>query len=277
MAEPVWFRWLGVAGIELCVGGRYLLIDPFVTRPPLRRVLAGRVDSNVALVAEKIPHGDDVVVTHSHWDHILDVPTVARQTGAAVYGSPNACRLLKICGVPEQRVHPLVAFARFTLGPYEIEALPAEHVRILGWPVFAGTVGTGLRPPLRLRDYRMDDDFSMLVESSGYRLLDWSSERVEHAAPADVLFVKPHTSGHAFFAALLDAARPRLVIPIHWDDFLRPLSRPMRASFGPPRWSVPPLRRVDLAVFQRLIEDLAPATRVFVPEIFRRYELSALL
>src|SRR5258707_12404259 len=92
MDTTVGMRWLGVAGIELSVDGRTLLIDPFVSRPPARRLWAGRVASDGALVAEKVPRGAVVLVTHAHWDHIMDVPEVARRTGAPVYGSPNACR-----------------------------------------------------------------------------------------------------------------------------------------------------------------------------------------
>src|SRR5258706_2102773 len=106
MDTTVGMRWLGVAGIELSVDGRTLLIDPFVSRPPARRLWAGRVAPDGALVAEKVPQGDVVLVTHAHWDHIMDVPEVARRTGAAVYGSPNARALLQALPGPPAQVHP---------------------------------------------------------------------------------------------------------------------------------------------------------------------------
>jgi len=33
MDQAVWFRWLGVAGIEVRVNEQILAIDPFLTRP----------------------------------------------------------------------------------------------------------------------------------------------------------------------------------------------------------------------------------------------------
>lgn len=277
MAEPVWFRWLGVAGIELRVQDRCLLIDPFVSRPPMRRMWLGRVQPDHALIAEKVPRGDVLLVTHAHWDHIMDVPDVAQRTGAAVYGSPNACQLLTICGVPSARLHPIAAGDRMRCDPFQVEVLPAVHGTILGRPIFTGPVAANLRPPLRLRDYRMDLTFSFLLRAAGYRFLDWSSDRIEPAVPADVLFVKPHSPHRAYYAELLRTARPRLVVPMHWDDFLRPLSRPVRPMWRRPAWSVRPVRRVDLVEFRRLIQDLSPHTTVFVPEMFRTYDLRQLL
>src|SRR5258706_6442208 len=125
MNTSVGMRWLGVAGIELSVGGRTLLIDPFVSRPPARRLWAGRVASDGALVAEKVPRGDVVLVTHAHWDHIMDVPEVARRTGAAVYGSPNAGALLQALRVPPAQLHRLAAGGRLRLGPLSGRGVPA--------------------------------------------------------------------------------------------------------------------------------------------------------
>jgi L-ascorbate metabolism protein UlaG (beta-lactamase superfamily) len=278
MDEPITLRWLGVAGIELCVHGQVVLIDPFVSRPPLRRMWLGRVTPDRALIAATIPRCDTLLVTHAHWDHIMDVPDVAARTGAAVYGSPNTCRLLSILGVPEERLHVLAGDDR--LSPdgvdVEVDVLPADHGRILGRPIFMGAVRDNIRAPLRLRDYRMDVDFSFLLRTAGYRLLDWSSEGVEGAVAANVLFVKPFGS-RSYYDALLSTVRPRLIMPIHWDDFFRPISQPVRPMFGPPSWSIPPLRRVDLAAFRRLILQVASQARVFVPDMFRSYDLGELL
>jgi L-ascorbate metabolism protein UlaG (beta-lactamase superfamily) len=272
MGEPIWFRWLGVAGIELRAGEHTLAIDPFVTRPTWRRLWHGRVEPDSALVAQKLPRCDAVLVTHPHWDHVLDVPEVARRSNADVYGSANTCHLLEVLGAARSRLHLLAAGDCLQMGPFGVEVLPAIHTRILGRPFLVGPLADELHPPLRLLDYRMDVDFSFRVSAGSYTLLDWSSESAEGATPADVLFVKPFGT-RTYYAELLDAARPQLVIPIHWDNFLRPLSKPLRPMMRPPVWSLRPLRRVDLSAFRRMLGELAPDVDVFVPEMFRAYDL----
>ncbi|HEX9134023.1 MAG TPA: MBL fold metallo-hydrolase [Ktedonobacteraceae bacterium] len=269
-------RWLGVAGIELRVNEQILVIDPFVTRPPWRRMWLGHVRSNSALVAATVPRCDFVLVTHAHWDHVMDVPDVIGQTRATAFGSPNACRLLAILGVPEKRIYEIKVGDQMTLGTFQIEVLPAEHGLVLGRPFASGSLAPNLRPPLRMRDYRMDACFSFLIEVGGLRWLDWGSEGVEPAKPADVLFVKPQQE-RAYYEALLGVVQPRVVIPIHWDNFMLPLSQPIRPMFKPPRLAFPPLEHVDLTEFHQLIKQIAPQARVFLPEIFRLYDVSEFL
>ncbi len=74
-------RWLGVAGLEFTLGDHTLLIDPFLSRPPLRNVFMGRVYSDIQLIKEKIKKADHILITHAHYDHLLDVPAIATQTG----------------------------------------------------------------------------------------------------------------------------------------------------------------------------------------------------
>ena len=269
-------RWLGVAGIELRANEQILVIDPFVTRPPLKRMLWGRVRSDTALAASTVPHGDFVLVTHTHWDHVMDVPAVMEQTRASAYGSLNTCQLLTILGVPEEHLHEIKVGDQLTMGTFQVEVFPAEHGLVLGRPFATGSLAANLRPPLRMLDYRMDACFSFLIESGGFRFLDWSSEQVNSAPLADVLFVKPHLE-RAYYEALLSMVQPRIVIPIHWDDFMRPLSQPLRPMLKPPRLAFPPLARVDLTAFGLLIKHIAPQTKVFLPKIFRLYQLSELL
>jgi L-ascorbate metabolism protein UlaG (beta-lactamase superfamily) len=274
--HTVQFRWLGVAGIELRTDEQILVIDPFVTRPPFRRMWVGRVRSNDALVAATVPRCDVVLVTHAHWDHVMDVPEVLRQTGATAFGSPNTCQLLALLGVPQERIHEIKVGDQFTLRTFQIKVFPAEHGLVLGRPFASGSLARDLRPPLRMRDYRMDSCFSFLIEVGGLSFLDWSSERAELAVPADVLAVSPHQE-RVYYEALLRVVQPRVVIPMHWDDLMRPLSQPLRPMLKPPRLAFPPLSRVDLAEFRQLIKQVAPEAQVFLPEILRLYELSDIL
>jgi len=131
-----------------------------------------------------------------------------------------------------------------------------------------GALPSDLRLPLRLTDYRMDACFSFLIEAGGWRLLHG-----ETPVPADVWFSAP-VRGLAM-RPLLDAVRPRLVVPVHWDDMFRPLTRPIRPTLALPRRIFPPrpIRRLDLAAYTRRIEQLSPGTPVRLPVIFRPVSL----
>lgn len=272
MEGSIRLRWLGTAGLELSTDREVLAVDPFFTRPPFRRIWFGRVFPDRRLVAAKLPRCDFVLVTHSRWDHLMDVPEVVLNTGATALGSPNSCRLLTLLGVPEDRIQEIRADDRLDLGGFQIQVFRAQHSTVFQKPIINRLPPVGLQPPLRPRDHRMDVAFSFLIETDSHRLLDWHSATPDPAVPADVLFVGPDQQP-PYYEALLAQVRPKVVIPIHWDDLLRPPSLPPSPMPATPAWALPPLQRVELARFRRTIQRVAPTTRVFIPEILRRYDL----
>jgi L-ascorbate metabolism protein UlaG (beta-lactamase superfamily) len=265
------FRWLGVAGIELRSDGQILAIDPYFTRMPLRRML-GRMQSDGRLVVDQVARCDFVLVTHPHYDHLADVPEVVHNTGAAAFGSANACRLLAALGVPARQVRPIRVGDSLALGNFRVEVLPGKHGKVPLAGLFNRRLSPRLRPPLHAWDYRMDCCFSFLVHAAGYRVLVGLGEYPEEATPADVLCVGVINSPECY-RSLLQRARPQIVVPIHWDDFFRPLSKPIRPMLAPPAWTIPPLRRIDLAGFAQMIRTMSPATEVMIPEIFHPYRI----
>ena len=274
MDQTVRFRWLGVAGIELRVNEQVLAFDPFLSRPPFHRLWFGRVRANTTLVERTISQCDVILVTHAHHDHLMDVPDIIRQTGAIAFGSSNTCQLLAILGVPGEHFYEIKVGDQFTLGQFHIEVLPSEHLKVPGFA--SGPLSPELRPPLRIRDYRMDTCFSFLVQIGDQRWLNWSSIRSEPALPANVLWVTSRADA-AYYEALLAVVQPRLILPIHWDDLFRPLSKSVRPYWKPPRLGFPPLERENLADFRHIIKQITPEAKVFIPEIFRLYDLNDVL
>jgi len=265
------FRWLGVAGLELNANNRTLVIDPYFTRLPLRNLWFGNVGPNHELVAEKIKRCDFILITHAHFDHLMDVPDVVHNTNATVYGSLNTCRLLSVCDVPHERIHEISAGDKLTLGEFQIEVSRSEHARL---PFYTpGTLPAKLSPPLRARDYRMDYDFSFLINIDGHRLLTDLGERPKVEIQTDVLFLFPLRQ-YPYYKSLMSRVKSKVVIPTHWDDFFWPLSQPLRPQIKYPALAFPPIQRVNLEKFSRMIEKLSPRTKVVVPEIFRSYNLA---
>jgi len=265
------FRWLGVAGIELRAADQVLVIDPYLTRVPFWRAAFGRLHSNHALIAQHIPRCDFVLVTHSHFDHLMDVPAVVRHTGALALGSVNTCRLLALSDVPANHIREIDVGDRLALGDFRVEVFPGEHATFWGWRPFSGPLRPDLCPPLRARDYRMDRCLSFLIEVGGHRLLHCPGPPL----PADVLLVKPMGT-RLHYESLLHSVRPQVVIPVHWDDFGRSLSKPVRPMLAPSGRLIPPLRRIDPAQFKHTVEHAAPETKVLVPRMFHLYDLDEL-
>lgn len=273
--SAITLAYLGTAGWHLSAEDSALLIDPYFTRAGLLRVAVGRLRSDSAAVARYSPPADTLLVSHAHYDHLLDVPEAARLTGGRVHASPQGCALLAALGVPAGQLSVLAAGDWLHAGALSIEVYAARHRRILGRVPFAGPLPARLTPPLPARAYRMDELFSFVVCAGGVRVLVASGLDAEPAAPADVVLVGADASA-AQLAAILGAARPRLVLPNHWDDMFRPLSRPTRPMLNPPaRLALP--RRIDLRVWAARVREAAPGARVLIPRPYAPLDLPALL
>lgn len=270
MDRSLTFRWLGTAGIELCAAGQVLIVDPYFTRIPMRKLLFGPIRPNQGLIAQSVQRCDFVLVTHAHFDHLMDVPDIVANTSATAFGSANACQLLRLHGTRAENVSEVDAGDELALGTFRVEVRSARHVKLPGFG--PGRLAQDLEPPLRARDYVMDSHSSFRISVNSYRLLTDPGVKARDAGAADVLFVSAGLS-RSYYQSVLALVRPSVVIPIHWDDFFHPLSEPMVPHWKHPRWRLPPLERVDLAEFVDMIRQLAPDTRVLVPEALRTYQL----
>ncbi len=263
-------RWLGWPVFEFKSNGHTLLVDPFLTRPALRYVFGGRVMPVQEMLSKAIPSAEDILVTHAHYDHLMDVPAIARRTGATVYGSQNAGHILRIFQIPENQIKLLQAHQSLSLDYANFVTIPAKHPAIPGY--LSGKVKKSLTPPLRLRDYRMDTCLSFLIELLDKRLLIWSSTSSNDAHPADVLFVRAVASKR-WYEEVLAAVQPRLVIPTHWDNLFQPLNESMQPFWSPPRWEWPPLRKINLDDFEKTVHQVQPECKVLIPLPFKFYHL----
>lgn len=63
----------GHAALGIKVGGKHILVDPFISANPL----AAHIDIETL-------KADYILLTHAHGDHILDVEAIAKRTGAVI-------------------------------------------------------------------------------------------------------------------------------------------------------------------------------------------------
>jgi hypothetical protein len=251
------FRWLGVAGVELNANGQLLAIDPFFTRPSLLGLIKPVVPDS-SLVAEKLPNCNAVLVTHSHWDHLMDVPHILGQTGATAFGSANTCCLLKLLGVPVAQVNEVRVGDKLSLGAFEVKVVAGQHSSIPFDFNFNGALAPGLMPPLRLQDYRMDLCLGYSIQVGELRVLICAAQ----PHPADVLFTVAQES-KKYYLRLLQGTQPHTFVPIHWDNFLRTLRKPLQKFTRP--------GRIPLRQLARLAQSTIQGINVIIPEIFREY------
>lgn len=244
--------YLGVNGYLFETGGHALLVDPYFTRAPLGKIALNLpIKSDRELVARALAplprRIDAVLVTHGHFDHLLDVPEVIRQTGARLVASDAAVSLVKAHGLslPDARRVSACAPARseWRSGPWKVRALPAAHDRILGVTPYPSQTAAPQPLPHRPKEWIMGEPLAFLIEAAGRRIYI-DAGGLPDAAPPDIAPVDLAIVGVALpdsrrrlpqlAGALLPprgpAGRPRYFLPSHQDDFFRPLARGF--SFG---------------------------------------------
>ncbi|MDO4865313.1 MAG: MBL fold metallo-hydrolase [Clostridia bacterium] len=221
-----------------------VLFDAHFTRPSLFTYIFGNAPTDVKLVDELLRlHCVDrlraIFISHSHHDHVMDAPHVANRCGAVIYGSASALNVARGGGVPEDRLTAFCGGEVFEVGGYRVTVIPSLHSKptILNNDL-GQTIDAPLVQPARLRDYKEGGSFDFLVENGGRKYLIRPSfnyiEGQLDGITADVLFLGVAGLAKAdgpteakFFAETMDKVRPKLVIPLHWDNFFSRLDRPI--------------------------------------------------
>ncbi len=239
--SPVRVRWLGTAGFEIAAGGFSVLIDPYVTRARWTDCVMRPLAPDLAEIARVTPQADAIIVGHTHFDHAMDVPAIARRTGATVFGSKSAVALCRASLVPETKLvnvegeygaEPVVA----EVGPFKLRFAVSAHSRfMLGRVPFPGEIQDCDHVPLRTEKYRCGAVFRVEIEVLGRTIVHLgSAEIVERTAPpkdVDLLLmcVAGWQSSERFPERVARALDPKAILLSHWDNFFDPMDRPVRA------------------------------------------------
>ena len=221
-AQHATLTWHGQAGFEIAGNGRRIVLDPFLSAHPRRRVAASATVPDLA--------GSDVVLcTHEHADH-LDLPTLL----ALAALSPTTCfvvpaplvSLVHSHGIARERVLPAVDGERFDFRAIPVDVVPAEHGRTVDDAYGFGRDSEG---PARFVGY--------VVEMCGLRIYHsgdttwWDGlDQLLRSLRIDVALLPINGRDRAReqegIVGNLDATEAarlavrsgaKLVVPMHWD------------------------------------------------------------
>ncbi|OPE48070.1 hypothetical protein BV508_19665, partial [Mycobacterium intermedium] len=214
-----------------------------------------------------------VIPVHTHIDHAMDSALVADRTGAQLVGGESAANIGRGYGLPEERLVVATSGERITLGPFEVTLVASHHCPPDRFP---GVISEPVVPPVKASAYRCGEAWSTFIHHgpSGRRVLIQGSAGFVPGAldgyRAEVVYlgvgqlgVQPRSYLADYWTEVVRAVGARRVVLIHWDDFFRPLSKPLRAF---------PYVADDLDVSIRTLDELAAADGVEVqlPTVWQR-------
>ena len=282
--EVVTLTYFGTAGWQITDGSTVILIDPYLSRingpaPPgggsghalsvdNRRAYGWKdqaVSDNAAIDAH-IQHADFVLVTHTHYDHVLDVPHIALKTHATVIGTESTENVMRAYAVPEDQLITVRGGEDYQFPGFSLKVIPSIHSPLDHKHYFSSaTAPAGLKAPLTLEQIHPEGGTLIyLIRIRGHQILAFGGnnyiERELTGLQPDTVLLGAGASRKDIYDYCGRLMRllhnPPLVMPTHWDNFLAPYEASQQPALD------------ALKSFVEEIRAASPKTRVIVPKYF---------
>ncbi len=231
-------EWLGVSGYRISFEGKTLFVDPYVSRVPFSDLLRrrptlpdpGALDRFVLAPGEVV----GVLVGHTHFDHAVDAPAIARRFGCKAYGSDSLVRLMDLHGQADRAVE-VEPYRTYELGPFEVGFTPSVHSKLLlGLAVpYDGDLTCEHLDALSPAAYRCGQVWGISIEVAGLRFYHQGSANLiddavrERGVDVFLAGVAGRNFSEDYWRRILPLLDPEVVVPTHYDNFFRPLGREM--------------------------------------------------
>lgn len=255
-------QWLGTAGFRIQTRDACFLLDPYLSRNP-------DAEPRQPLAPKDLAPASHIFVSHGHFDHIMDIPAITRQTGAEVICSPTAAHTLSDMGLDPDRIKAVENEGdEITFKGVKAKAFYSRHIRF-DLPLLVTTlvkIGRGLPKIFPLfSNFPCGQVLSWQFELENRRIHFFGSggstvKELEDLSknPLDILLVP--LQGHSDICArafeYVRILKPALVIPQHQDNFFPPVSR-----------------AVDITPFIDQVQRSCPGTQVRVMAVNERVSL----
>jgi L-ascorbate metabolism protein UlaG (beta-lactamase superfamily) len=274
----------GAAGWEISDGERVVLLDPYFSRVRYRgmpfptaaspdvpgdsRPIFGPDDppiSDTAVIDAHITRADVIVISHSHFNHCMDMPYIARRTGALVVGTESTTNIARAGGVPDGQLVTVRGGEDYAFDGLSIKAVPSLHSALNDKRYFSSAVvPREVTAPLRLKDYVEGGTLAYLIRLGGSEILVFGSMN----------YIEREITGLRPSVALIPADRPRLHVHDYTGRLMRALGLPAtviathwdRQALAYGMAQDPQLRQAESFVAE--VTRVSPRTRVVVPKHF---------
>ena len=231
-------EWLGVSGYRITHEGQTLFVDPFLSRVPFRDLVLRRPNLPQRATLDRFLNAPGsvagVLVGHTHFDHAVDAPEIARRFGCDAYGSSSLVNLMALHGLAERAVE-VEPYRTYELGPFEVSFTPSVHSKLLlGLAVpFDGELTCEHLDSLSPGAYRCGQVWGISIRVGGVSLYHQGSANLiddavrERGVEVFLAGVAGRSFTESYWRRILPLLEPRVVVPTHYDNFFRPLGRPI--------------------------------------------------
>lgn len=219
-------------------------MDPYLTRiklgtgpsisPDDKRATVEREDifvSDTLLIDSLIADADFILVHHSHFDHLADVPYIVRITGAKVIGTETTCNILRAYGIEDDQLYPVKGGEDYQFENFSVRVIPGIHSALNAKHYIDNRTYMEVpKAPLKVSEFIEGGSLMFLARFANHDVLTMGSmnfvERELQGIETDILLAGVNRSQFGLYMynerLLKVTNNPKIIIPTHWDNFRVP-------------------------------------------------------